>query len=782
MNINSIIYFCLFICLALPVTAVDVKPPLFTINGQVCSKGIPLPYAAIQIKSSSIGTSSAADGSFKLDVPPGEYQLRVQALGYKPLEVSVNSSSKDILLNLEEDALLLEQIVVTADRNAHKRTESSVIVNTLDANLLARLQSNSLSEGLAFCPGLRIENNCGNCGSNQLRMNGLDGPYSQILINGRPLFSGLASVYGLELMPANMIDRVEVVRGGGSALYGSNAIAGTVNVITREPINNQYKVQLQSSMVGVGNNAQPENTFQFNTTLTSEDRKQGLAVYGFQRNRSPYDANEDGFSELAKIRNTTVGLHYNLKPSLKSKITADYFHINEMRRGGDSFHLPMHETLITEATDHRINSINLGYHLFTKPDQELSFHLAGQTVDRDSYYGASRALDAYGTTNDLTYSAGSQYKIISSVNTVVMGAEINGGELKDKKLGYRTYEVNTSTQEVEAIIHYNREVANQNNTVGGLFGQWERRMGLFSLSAGLRMDYYSIENKMALKPKLSNTVLSPRLNILYGLNRNFQARASYSKGYRAPQVFDEDLHVETSEARQVIHLNDSDLKQETSNSYMASFSYQLEGSSNNLELLAEFFYTDLQNPFANEIGLPDADGVVTYTRVNETEGAVVKGVNLEATFIPSSKWRMNGSYTFQNSKYGAPQDFNEKHFLRTPDQYGYFMLEWKPTPRISLNTNSVYTGKMLVPYFGPTLDIPEEGELRQSKGFFDWSFKADYTFKTKIGNFQLSAGVKNILNSYQNDFDKGGDRDPGYVYGPKSPRTVHVGIKINDFF
>ena len=783
MKFNSIIFFCLFIFLAFPKVLLGETPPLFTITGQVSSKGNPLPYASIQIKSSSIGTSSAADGSFKLDVPPGDFKLRAQALGYKPIEVNVSSSSKKVVhLDLEEDALLLEQVVVTADRNAHKRTESSVIVNTLNANMFARLQSNSLSEDLAFCPGLRIENTCGNCGSNQLRMNGLDGPYSQILINGKPIFSGLASVYGLELMPANMIDRVEDVRGGGSALYGSNAIAGTVNVITREPINNQYELFLNSSMVGVGNNAQPENSLQFNTTLTSEDRKQGLALYGFQRHRSPYDANDDGFSELAKIRNTTVGLHYSLKPGLKSKITADYFHINEMRRGGDSFDIPMHETLITEATDHRINSANLSYHLFTKADQELTVYLASQTVDRDSYYGADRALDAYGTTTDLTYSAGSQYKIASSLNTIIVGAEIDGGELKDKKLAYRTYELNANTQEVETIYHDNREVANQNNTVGGLFGQWERKVGAFSLSGGLRMDYYSIENKMALNPKLTNTVLSPRLNILYGLNKNFQARASYSKGYRAPQVFDEDLHVETSVARQVIHINDPNLEQETSNSYMASFSYQMEGASNNLELLAEFFYTDLQNPFANEIGLPDADGVVTYTRVNEKEGAIVKGVNLEATWIPSSKWRVNGSYTFQNSEYGAPQDFDEKHFLRTPDQYGYFMLEWKPTSKISLNTNSVYTGKMLVPYFGPTLDIPEEGEIRQSKEFFDWSLKADYTFKTKLGNFQLIAGVKNILNSYQNDFDKGGDRDPGYVYGPKSPRTVHVGIKINDFF
>jgi outer membrane receptor for ferrienterochelin and colicins len=89
----------------------------------------------------------------------------------------------------------------------------------------------TLSEGLSFSPGLRIENDCQNCGFSQVRMNGMEGPYSQILINSHPIFSGLAGVYGLELIPTNMIERIEVVRGGGSALYGSNAIAGTINII-----------------------------------------------------------------------------------------------------------------------------------------------------------------------------------------------------------------------------------------------------------------------------------------------------------------------------------------------------------------------------------------------------------------------------------------------------------------------------------------------------------------------------------------------------------------------
>jgi outer membrane receptor for ferrienterochelin and colicins len=779
--ISYLFCFALFFTLSSNISA--NKPPAATINGQVTANGEPLPFASIQIRSTTIGTATDINGNYKLEVPSGPHQLRVQALGYKPIEISINTDTDipgPLVLNLEEDALQLEQVVVTADRDARKRRESSVIVNTLSTGLLSTLQSTSLSEGLAFCPGIRVENTCGNCGSNQLRMNGLEGPYSQLLINGRPIFSGLASVYGLELMPANMIERVEVVRGGGSALYGSNAIAGTVNIITKEPVNNQYEVQLQTALVGTGSNIEPDNTIQFNTTLASENSRHGLAIYGFHRNRSPYDDNNDGYSELSKIKNSTMGMHYSVKPGYKSRFTADYFHINEMRRGGDAFDKPLHESTIAEATDHLINSGNFTYQLYTAPDQEFSLYAAGQSVNRDSYYGAGQALDAYGNTKDFSFSAGSQYKILSGANNIIFGAELNGGRLEDEKLGYRTYSHSADEDEIIQTIWSNTPVSDQRTLIGGLFSQWERRLGVVSLSAGIRMDRYSISDELSDAAALSNTVLSPRLNILYGIDRDVQMRVSYAKGYRAPQIFDEDLHIETSAARQVFHKNDPNLKQETSHSYMGSVSYQNKSGSSNLELLAELFYTDLKNPFANELGDPDENGVVIYTRVNEDEGAIVKGINMETTWLPSSRWRFNGSYTLQSSKFGGPQDFDESRFFRTPDQYGYFLAEWNSVKNLSFSTTGTYTGIMLVPYFGPTLENPEDGELRETEPFFDWSLKLEYRIKTNNGTFQLFAGMKNIFNSYQKDIDTGEERDPGYVYGPISPRMVHFGIKINN--
>ena len=141
---------------------------------------------------------------------------------------------------MEESQFYLDQVVVTGTKTFKRQTQSAVIVNVIDSKSLGNVQACSLSEGLRFQPGLRVETDCQTCNYTQLRMNGLGGGYAQILINGRPIFSPLTGLYGMEQIPTNMIDRIEVVRGGGSSLYGSSAIGGTVNVITKIPDENSF--------------------------------------------------------------------------------------------------------------------------------------------------------------------------------------------------------------------------------------------------------------------------------------------------------------------------------------------------------------------------------------------------------------------------------------------------------------------------------------------------------------------------------------------------------------
>lgn len=154
--------------------------------------------------------------------------MEVSAVGYKTVSRKVTLRKGKTLeenFEIEEDLIALDGVVVSANRSETTRRMAPTLVNVMDVKVFENTNSSTLSQGLNFQPGVRVENNCQNCGFQQVRINGLDGPYTQILIDSRPIFSALAGVYGLEQIPANMIERVEVMRGGGSALFGSSAIA-----------------------------------------------------------------------------------------------------------------------------------------------------------------------------------------------------------------------------------------------------------------------------------------------------------------------------------------------------------------------------------------------------------------------------------------------------------------------------------------------------------------------------------------------------------------------------
>ena len=214
----------------------------YMISGHVIEKDTEenIPYATILIVGSSNGTVSNEVGQFQLkNLAEGRYTLRVSAIGYKTLEKTIVVGGEYVAVvhfPLEEETYLVDEVVVSASRNEVSRREAPVVVNILSPKLFEAVNSTDLAKSLNFQSGLRVENNCQNCGFPQVRINGLDGPYSQILINSRPIISALSGVYGLEQIPTNMIDRVEVVRGGGSALFGANAVGGTINIITKDPI------------------------------------------------------------------------------------------------------------------------------------------------------------------------------------------------------------------------------------------------------------------------------------------------------------------------------------------------------------------------------------------------------------------------------------------------------------------------------------------------------------------------------------------------------------------
>lgn len=801
------------------VTAQDTSST--KVYGEVKSNGTHLPFINVYIKGTTIGTTTDKNGKFALNqIPEGPSELVAQGVGFKsksePIDGNINKPV-EITFILEEDILNLEGVVVTADRNASRRSESTTVVNTLTPRLFESTQAMNLGEGLDFAPGLRVENNCQNCGFTQLRINGLEGPYSQILMNSRPVFSGLAGVYGLELIPANMIQRVEVMRGGGSALFGGNAIAGTINIITQDPTNNGFMIDTRTGIIGAGREEaitpSIDNMITANGSLVTENRKAGLYFYGLARKRDPFDENGDDFSELVSINNRTFGMSGFFKPSQMTKLMFDFYYISDERRGGNKFESAPHESDITEMVDHVIKGGNLSFDVFTnrKTMNKLTLYAAGQKIDRFSYYGAMQDQNAYGNTSDFTSSVGSQYHWNPGKwSSFVAGIENNRNNLEDIKMNAEGDE--------------NRTIANQFINTFGSFIQYDLKYKKSKFSLGLRYDNYLVRDReddpKHKLPDVRGNVLAPRATYLLDILPTIQYRVSYAKGYRTPQIFDEDLHIESSGSRQILHANSPDLKQETSHSISSSFNFINNISSVMTEFLIEGFYTRLIDPFAYEYEQLDSGITFVSVRKNSEDGAYVAGINLEFNAYFPKNISMTTGFTFQRSRYDSPQFWGDHYksmtneFLRSPRQYGYLNLDWDITKRFCVMLTGTYTGTMYMPHFGLDPITDEEWELihsgeisqvederkvelaailqgdviegerlEKTEPIFIFGLRLAYDFNlSKETKLKVYGGIQNIFNQVQAQFDRGVYRDAGYLYGTYKPQMVNFGIKIGNLF
>jgi outer membrane receptor for ferrienterochelin and colicins len=765
-----------------------------SLSGTISSEGSPVEFANVFLKEAELGSSANTEGEYTVnDIPAGTYTVQVSAVGFVPISESITVAEGQTVsknFSLREDVLNLSQVVITGSRNRVARYNSPVIVSTVDSKIFEANQALNIADGLNFSPGLRVENNCQNCGFTQLRMNGLDGPYSQILINSRPVFSALAGVYGLEMLPSNMVDRIEVVRGGGSVMYGGNAIAGTVNIITKDPIENTFEVGLNQAFV---NGEAPDRTVNFNGSVVSENLDKGISFFGFNRNREHWDANDDGFSEIVALKNNTFGFDAFYNFSDRDKLKLGAYYISEFRRGGNKFDLSPHQTDVTEQLEHDIVSSNLSYeHLSKNERHRISIYGSLQHVERDSYYGGGGrvlaagddltpddvlAINAYGNSTDLSTVSGLQYNFsINPIFTLTAGSEYIYNDVIDEMPGYG-------------------RVIDQQVGTWGTFAELEiKPVEKLSFLIGGRFDHLSIDGKYDLEQEsFSNeqnlNVFVPRLTAMYSIQENLKLRASFAQGYRGPQAFDEDLHIETvGGAARFIRLG-PDLEVERSNSALLSLNYDKYVGANQMNFVIEGFYTKLNNPFifADQEELPS--GVAVITKRNG-DGATVSGVNLEANVAFGSKLVLQSGATIQSALYDveeelwAPEDPSEgipatttDRLLRTPDAYGYFSLVYNPAEAFAISYSGVITGSMEVPH---VIDVDTERTIIESTPtFFENNIKLAYTFRSENHyKFELFAGVQNIFNSYQDDFDTGADRDAGYVYGPIRPRTFFMGLRF----
>ena len=744
------------------------------IHASVKKESEPVVFATLSIKELSVSSVTTSSGKAHLhDIPYGTYTITASYIGYELVSQEITLSSDSPNLNIEfsltEQTMDLDEIVISGTKTYKRQTDSPVIVNVLSSKTLDNVQACNLSEGLKFQPGLRVENDCQTCNYTQLRMNGLAGGYSQILINGRPIFSPLTGLYGMEQLPVNMIERIEVVRGGGSSLYGSSAIGGTVNVITKTPRKNSYELNYNYQNI---NKQTGDNQTLANATLVSKSSNSGISLFINNRNRGFYDHNGDDFSEIPLIENTSIGMNMFFLPNDNQKLEVSLSNLNEYRFGGEMLtEKPAYLAAQSEERTHNVWMGSADYQInFNKNKSSLITYAAWQSTVRDHYTGIipdeNEALlehlenPPYGTSDVTTFNTGVQLnhkinKFLTGENVFTLGTEFIYDEVNDAIPAYN-YLIDQTTRNYGTFLQSDWKIAKN-----------------ITLLSGVRMDIHNLVNQ---------PTFSPRASLLYKLKKNTQFRVNYGAGFRAPQAFDADLHIAFAGGGVSRVILSTDLIPEKSQSLSGSVNYDRPTDKFIVGFTLEGFYTRLNRAFYLAPIGEDEFGEL-FEKQNG-QGATVTGGTLELRANYNRKAQLEAGITIQTSEFDEEVAYIDgldgiKEFVRTPNEYGFATLSFTPNKRINANMNYIYTGSMLVPHFAGAPNQTVD-EIISSASFSEVSFKFAYSIGLKKINskIELYTGVKNILNAYQDQFDIGKNRDSNFVYGPSQPRTIFIGIKL----
>lgn len=669
--------------------------------------------------------------------------------------------------------------VYTATRTPRALQDLPIRTEVISSRLLRSGGIRDFSDAVQYINALRTESNCQNCGAAEIKMLGLGAGYTLVLFDGYPLFSGLASVYGVEQIPAGAIDQLEIVKGGGSALYGSSAVAGVVNIISHIPRTSrgEFKVYAEDFRGG-GSLLSGEVLGDYKGEMLS------VSAYGLYRDRGALELNGDGFTEVSEQELSVAGVNGIWQISEAGNFDFSYGFTNEYRRGGDDLDITAHLASVAETTDQDWHRAIAEYNHRVHDDLDWRVGYALSYIERDSFYGALGDITpedpAYAATVDENrrnygYTEETRWFLEGQVNYrighhhLTVGLHYEYSDLFDEK---RDDEGQSLRRDGTLATATGEDpIAEEDFDNFAIFVQDEWEVSSFvTVVGGLRVDDHSL---------LADPVWSPRLLMRYDAFGGVSFRAGVSTGFRAPEVFDEDFHIEVfGDPRRT--RNAPGLSEEKSVSYSAGVTWQPAAQEGRLTLEGDLYYTTIEDTFvANDLTRIDPEtGEAFVERINGSDSSVFTAeFNLDYEFAEGWDLRFGVAYT--DAAFDEPEEiiagvFRER-YLETPEWTGLAVLTWTDADIGTVTAGINYTGSMIA-------INEEEGFVNDDTDTF-WVIDVGYqrVWDNAIDGALLgvSVGVRNLLDDRQDDLPVGAGRDPGYLYGPRFPRSFYVQLDLD---
>ena len=701
------------------------------------------------------------------NIPVGNYQVEVSALGFNKISKSIGLKAEENL-NIDFDLIannsLLNEIVISGTLKEVNRLESPVNVEVYATTHFKKNPTPNIYEALQNVNGVKPQLNCNVCNTGDIHINGLEGPYTMVLIDGMPIVSSLSTVYGLSGIPNSLVERIEIVKGPASSLYGSEAIGGLINIITKKP---QNAPMVSADVFGT---SWGEYNADLGVKLNAGKKASVLTGINYFNFQNRVDKNKDNFTDMTLQNRISVFQKWNFqrKDNRLFSIAGRYMYEDrwggDLRwekqfRGGDSIY---GESIYTKRWE-----IIGNYQLPTKEKLMLSYSYNNH--DQNSIYGKI----PYIADQKIGFTQLTWDKKLGR-NDFIIGAALR----------YTYYDDNTpGTATADTINQKNQP---QKTFLPGIFVQNEISISeLHKLLLGFRYDYNSYHGN----------IYTPRLGYKWTVNEKNIIRLNTGTGFRVVNLFTEE-HAALTGARIVEIKNE--LKPERS--YNANLNYIKKIYAKNgtfVALDASVFYTYFNNRIVGDYET-DPNKII-YDNLNGY--AQSRGLTLNLDLAFNNGLKIIGGVTLMENT--LTENGITKQQILTEKVTGTWAVSYKiKKAKLAID----YTGNV----YGP-MRLPLLNDLDPRKQYSPWwSIQNIQLTFSGLKNFEIYGGVKNLLNwtpfkekdqfiiARTNDpfdkevqFDSNGQAianannpygltfDPTYIYAPTQGIRVFLGLRYS---